>query len=353
MFVLRVRNPVTRRFRSLTQISRGLTRLEVLLVFSVILLNAAILLPFMQQAREAARRSECKRNLNQIGLAISNYVDVYECFPAGFDVSSEGIYPGWGWNLKILPQLNAADLYARIEPHLAAGIHGLPEIPEFERRWSILSCPSNPGSETVPHAMIVSTKVVDGNVHAASEDWQSRLPISSYFGNAGYLQLEAGGIQYNAAGIPTSVIPLVNAGSLGHFGTNRSVENQYCDQENFGGFFGQNSHVLLRNVIDGTSNAFMLGERYSPLDSSASAVGYGTWLGVPDCTRAQGLAMALGDASVRINIGMPLRESTTGFGSMHTGGAFFVFGDGNVRFISQKIDIAVFRNLSVIDDSKR
>ena len=75
MFVLRVRNRVNRRFRSLTQISRGLTRLEVLLVFSVILLNAAILLPFMQQAREAARRSECKRNLNQIGLAISNYVE--------------------------------------------------------------------------------------------------------------------------------------------------------------------------------------------------------------------------------------------------------------------------------------
>lgn len=353
MFVLRARNRENGRFPSLRKTSRGLTRLEVLLVFSVILLNATIFLPFMQQAREAARRSECKRNLKQIGLAMSNYVDVYECFPAGFDVSSEGIYLGWGWNLKILPQLNAADLYARIEPHLAAGIHGLPEIPEFERRWSILNCPSNPGSETVPHAMVVNSKVVDGNVSAATEDWQSRLPISSYFGNAGYLQLEAGGIQYNAAGIPTSSIPLANAGSLGQFGRNRSAEHQYCNQKNFGGFFGQNSHVIPRDVVDGTSNTFMLGERYSPMDSSASAVGFGTWLGVPDCTRAQGLAMALADASVRINIGMPLREPTTGFGSLHSGDAFFVLGDGSVRFILQKIDISIFRNLSVIDDSVR
>ena len=91
MFVLRVRNRVNRRFRSLTQISRGLTRLEVLLVFSVILLNAAILLPFMQQAREAARRSECKRNLNQIGLAISN-VDFGIMVMAATDLNDPGIY---------------------------------------------------------------------------------------------------------------------------------------------------------------------------------------------------------------------------------------------------------------------
>jgi hypothetical protein len=97
----------------------------------------------------------------------------------------------------------------------------------------------------------------------------------------------------------------------------------------------------------------MIGERYSPADASTAAVGNGTWIGVPDCTRAQGLAMALGDASVRLNIGMPLREPTTGFGSLHHGGAFLLMGEGSARFISQAIDLEVFRFLSVIDEGNR
>ena len=353
MFSLRAKNRVNKRFPSLKQVSRGLTRLEVLLVLSVIFLNVSIFLPFVQHAREAARRNQCKHNLKQVGLAVYNYVDIYKCYPAGFDVSPEGNYLGWGWHLKILPYMDAADQYNKIEPHLEEGIHGLPDTAEFNRRLTTLTCPSETDPETVPHAMVVTAKVVDGIVTEGTEDWQSRLPRSSYFGNAGYLQREAGGIQYNAAGIPTSIVPLVNAGSLGHFGTIRSVDHRYCDQKLFGGFFGQNSHVVLRDVIDGTSNTFMIGERYLPADLSASAVGQGTWIGVTDCTRAQGLGMALADASVRINIGMPLRESTTGFGSMHQSGAFFVFGDGTVRFISQAINLQLFRNLSVIDDAIR
>lgn len=348
-----VKHRVNKRFLASKRVPRGFTRLELLLVLSVILLNVAIFLPSIQQAREAARRSQCKYNLKQVGLAISNYLDAYHCFPAGFDVNPEGNYLGWGWNLKILPYMNAADLYNKFEPHRAEGIQGLPDTPEIHQRLSLLWCPSETGPETVPHAMVVTAKVVDGIVNEGTEDWQNRLPRSSYFGNAGYLQLVAGGIQYNSAGVPTSIMPLVNAGSLGNIGTIQSLDHRYCDQKQFGGFFGQNSHVVPGNVTDGLTNTFTVGERYSPADSSNSAVGHGTWIGVPDCTRAQGLAMALADASVRMNIGMPLREPTTGFGSAHHNGAFFLFGEGSVRFISQGINMELFRNLSVIDDGYR
>ncbi len=340
-------------FSSSQRVPRGLTRLEVLLVLSVILLNFAIFLPFVQNTHEAARRNQCKNNLKQIGLAVANYQDAYSRYPAGFDVNPEGNYLGWGWGLKILPYMNAAEVFQTIEPHFAEGIHGLPNVPELNRRLPSLWCPSDTGTQTVPHAMVVTEKVVNGTVSAGTKDWQNRLSQSNYFGNAGYLQLDAGGIQYNSAAIPTSTVPLVNQGSLGNFGTTNSTEHRYCDQKNFGGYFGQNSHDIVAQVVDGTSNTFMFGERYSPTDSSASAVGYGTWIGVPDCTRAQGLAMALADASVRINVGMPLREQTTGFGSLHRGGAFFALGDGSVRFISQEIDVVLFRYLSVIDDSSR
>lgn len=353
MVSLQVKNRVKRRFPSLTRAPRGLTRLEVLLALSVIILNVSIFLPLVHQARETAQRNQCKNNLKQVGLAITNYVDVHKCYPSGFDINPDGNYLGWGWNLKILAYMDAADLHHKIEPLLAEGIHGLPDTPEFHRQLATLWCPSETVAETVPHAMVVTAKVVDGIVSEGTEDWQSRLPRSSYFGNAGYLQREAGGIQYNTAGIPTSIVPLVNAGSLGNLGTDPSADHRYCDQKWFGGFFGQNSHVALRDVFDGTSNTILIGERYSPADSSSSAVGHGTWIGVPDCTRAQGLAMALADASVRINIGMPRREQTTGFGSVHHGGAFFLLGDGTVRFINQTINLEVFRSLSLINDSSR
>lgn len=353
MFPSPAKSRVNTRFLSSKRSPRGLSRLEVLLVLSVVLLNVAIFLPFVQHTREAARRDQCKNNLKQIGLAIESYHDVFRSYPSGFEISSEGKYLGWGWNVRILPFMNATDVHQKVESHFAEGIHGLPDAPEFHRRLPSLWCPSDNGTETVPHAKIVDASVVDGIVSEGTEDWQSRLAHASYFGNAGYLQLEVGGIQYNAAGIPTSTVPLINKGSLGHLGTIRSPEHRYCDQKNFGGYFGQNSHVKVIQVIDGTSNTIMIGERYSPVDSTAFAVGHGTWIGVPDCTRAQGLAMALADASVRINVGMPLREQTTGFGSLHDGGACFALGDGSVKFIAREIDLVLFRFLSVIDDSGR
>lgn len=93
----------------------GFTLIELLVVIAIIAILVSLLLPAVQQAREAARRTQCKNNMKQIGLALHNYLDVNRTFPPSFvsDISTGLDTAGGEWSVhaRLLPYLEQANLY--------------------------------------------------------------------------------------------------------------------------------------------------------------------------------------------------------------------------------------------------
>lgn len=96
--------------------NRGFTLVELLVVITIIGILIALLLPAVQAAREAARRSQCTNNLKQMGLALQGYHDSFRCFPryAYASGSSTSLWSGYSLHVQILPYLEQATLFEKI-----------------------------------------------------------------------------------------------------------------------------------------------------------------------------------------------------------------------------------------------
>ena len=292
------------------QSRRGFTLIELLVVIAIIAVLVAILLPAVQSAREAARRTQCKNNLKQIGLALANYEESFRVYPPGWIMTREDgtLHPheegnGFGWAVHLLHHLDQAAQYHQLDPNepISSANQQFGLLPELE----IFRCPSD-----ISH-------ISHFDIHEEeSGDFIMELPIANYVGVFGPEELHD---CESPAGteIVTSWGQCRSSGPLYH-----------------------NSAVKQADVTDGVSNTIFVGERITKPEEDW----FSTWVGVvPEGEEA--FQRVLGGLDHTPN---HPETHFDDFSSNHTGGTQFVHGDGSVRFVSESIEHEIYQALGTI-----
>jgi prepilin-type N-terminal cleavage/methylation domain-containing protein/prepilin-type processing-associated H-X9-DG protein len=296
----------------------GFTLIELLVVISIIGVLIALLLPAVQSAREAARRSQCANNLKQIGIALNAYLTARQVFPAGYyssvsgtgntDASNNDLGAGWAWGSMILNEIDQGPLFHSINFQLP--VTQPANLTSQNMVLTMYLCPSDSAMSNVP--------VVDqtGNTTLGM------APSSNYVAMYGSGEIAA----------------LPGKGN---------------------GLFFRNSAIYTRDILDGVSTTILSGER-------SHNISYATWsCRVPNgwlfpSSNVQGgslipantptepaSSMVLGVAGI-----VPPRTPNmvaahvSDFWSRHPGGSQFVFGDGSVHFLKSGIAPNVFQALA-------
>jgi prepilin-type N-terminal cleavage/methylation domain-containing protein/prepilin-type processing-associated H-X9-DG protein len=302
-----------------SKLKRGFTLIELLVVIAIIAILVSLLLPAVQQAREAARRTQCKNNLKQIGLALHNYHDTTDCFPPGTLFGDDD----YGWGAFILPQLEQGNLYAQLDFNVDHGSIMTPSDPEVKRSLilkpgindavlPVYLCPSN-------SMTLVRSPIRPGGANESPTTMASRTVGG--FGRSDY------------------------KGCLGSGGG--SITGM------FGKIKNTRTPTKMRDILDGTSNTFAVGEGYTKFaraingPTHPNVVDFPVWIGTN--SQHQNVVAETGMSQIP-NGGSQLPDTVLNqfddcFASQHTGGVQFLFADGSVRFVSDNIDMATYRNL--------
>jgi prepilin-type N-terminal cleavage/methylation domain-containing protein/prepilin-type processing-associated H-X9-DG protein len=254
------------------------TLIELIVAIAIVGILVALLIPAVQSSRETARRTACKNQLRQLGLALHMYHEVHRCFPPGSYVMGSGfpMQTGWGWGAMVLPYIEQNAIYSQIQFGAGTGVGD--NLALIAKPITAFRCFSEIGPETI---------------RCAPPD-------------APPFQLASG---------------------------------NYCGSE---GVLSGMSATRMAQITDGTSQTLMLGERLVQPGGPTSLPFTSAWCGqvaFGDDYDLRSVPFLLPDDTHQIN-GSP--HDPLCFGSRHPNGANFAMSDGSCTFLAESIDLKTF-----------
>ena len=294
---------------------RGFTLVELLVVIAIIGVLVGLIIPAVQQAREAARRVQCKSHLKQIGIALHGYHESHTLFPPGFvtnSVNEELDDGGYGWTTHLLPFLDQNLLYDRVNFFIPNAENNEPDL--MRVTIPVLLCPSDGGEELWDMSQIAFDPTGSSGV-----DGTLLLARSNYPGCAGQ-------------GEPGAALA-----------------------ENPNGVLFRDSSIRISSITDGKASTIMVGERATTTRAARRTDPFDTptvWFGIDRTYRNNageiGASLLLGhtgDPALEVHPPNNTDMNDEDYSSFHPGGAHFVMADGSVHFIGNSIDPATFSGM--------
>ena len=339
---------------------KGFTLIELLVVIAIIAILVALLLPAVQQVREAARKSQCQDHLHNIVIGLMDYEASLRVLPQlmqadyhqyraqenPIGTTQNGIYgsgqftAAWNWTALVLPFMEQKPAYDTLAVSNLRGQQSFDSAyagntarqQVFETPIGVFMCPS------------------DNNP-------QGKLAVGN--GTNNRMSEAPGGTKRNTI--------ILNYPAVNRRGTGTQANPSWVQSAtwNQAGAFRIGVSTRLALITDGTSNTLFVGERayqYNNATAPGQKInGFGGKVfisrgsnnaGGPD--GCGGLACGLTDAGGvlggRVINPMNNAQAQGGFSSQHPGGAQFALGDGKVTFLSENTDLTVLGNLAGISD---
>ncbi len=307
------------------------TLVELLVVIAIIGVLVALLLPAVQAAREAGRRTTCINKVRQMVLASHNYHDSNREFPAGAQVNDgPGASGALSWLVQILPYIEQAGISQQLGDSINVGDIEATNQRLLELQLDLYWCPSRPFDD---------------------EDFTSTgYAISTYFGVTGGPIFDGSDNE-------------VQVDDVDFY----DLEDSHCGDLYTNGVFIPYNPVSMREISDGTSNTFAVGERTWQLRSFFAGAFYEGGRSHEKaskiCSHSQ-KNMAIGISTPEEsgyyvfeqkpppNARKVVRFNDFFFGSEHPGGTHFAFADGSAKFISDDNDLRVLQALATRNGSE-